>query len=153
MLKDQRPPERESVWSVAKEWLPWCLLLIFLLTFIWTAFVAWVEATPSHRPVCNLLQAIKNWTVGRPGNEATNGELKSRNESRETKVWTRKYGSSQGVYWELTHAKGVAQQIMLGPMSKVGVTPRAEWPLSHWTLRVDDFRAGGVTPHRCLDTA
>ena len=95
MLKDQRPPERESVWSVAKEWLPWCLLLIFLLTFIWTAFVAWVEATPSHRPVCNLLQAIKNWTVGRPGNEATNGELKSRNESRETKVWTRKYGSDK----------------------------------------------------------
>ena len=26
---------------------------------------------PSHCPVC-ILQVIKNWTVGRPGNKATN---------------------------------------------------------------------------------
>ena len=37
-------PERESVWSVARRWVPWCLALIFLLTFTWTAFVGWTLA-------------------------------------------------------------------------------------------------------------
>ena len=37
-------PERESVWSVARRWVPWCLALIFLLTFAWTAFVGWTLA-------------------------------------------------------------------------------------------------------------
>ena len=49
MPKDQRPPERddkrESIWSVAKGWLPGYLFLVFLLTLIWTAFVVWVENT------------------------------------------------------------------------------------------------------------
>ena len=30
---------------------------------------------PSHCPVCDHLQAIKNWTVGRPGNEASKKSL------------------------------------------------------------------------------
>ena len=57
MPKDQRPPEREreSIWSVAKGWLPWYLLLVFLLTFIWAAFVAWVESTYGSYPARALL--------------------------------------------------------------------------------------------------
>ena len=60
MLKDQRPPpERESVWSVARAWLPWCLALIFLLTFVWTGFVAWVQITTgSHPSVGPLVETI-----------------------------------------------------------------------------------------------
>ena len=57
MSKDQRPPEREreSIWSVAKGWLPWYLLLAFLLTFIWAVFVAWVESTYGSYPARALL--------------------------------------------------------------------------------------------------
>ena len=57
MPKDQRPPEREreSIWSVAKGWLPWYLLLAFLLTFIWAAFVAWVESAYGSYPARALL--------------------------------------------------------------------------------------------------
>ena len=46
MLKDERPPEqdREPIWSVAKGWLPWYLLLTFTLLFIWSAFVIGVES-------------------------------------------------------------------------------------------------------------
>ena len=57
MPKDQRPPEREreSVWSVAKGWLPWYLLLCFTLLFIWTAFVARVEIIYGDYPVRDLL--------------------------------------------------------------------------------------------------
>ncbi len=60
MLKDQRPPpERESVWSVARAWLPWCLALIFLLTFVWTGFVAWVQITTGNHPsVGPLVESI-----------------------------------------------------------------------------------------------
>ena len=54
MPKDQRPPERddkrESIWSVAKGWLPGYLFLVFLLTLIWTAFVVWVENTYGSYP-------------------------------------------------------------------------------------------------------
>ena len=59
MAKEQRPPEREreSIWSVAKGWLPWYLLLVFLLTFIWAAFVAWVESTYGSYPARALLVA------------------------------------------------------------------------------------------------
>jgi len=57
MPKDQRPPEREreSIWSVAKGWLPWYLLLVFLLTFIWAVFVAWVESAYGSYPARALL--------------------------------------------------------------------------------------------------
>ena len=57
MPKEQRPPEREreSIWSVAKGWLPWYLLLVFLLTFIWAVFVAWVESTYGSYPARALL--------------------------------------------------------------------------------------------------
>ena len=53
--------ERESVWSVARKWLPWCLLLIFSLTIGWTAFVSWVEATQfSHESDSQLVIAAVN---------------------------------------------------------------------------------------------
>lgn len=59
MPKDQRPPERdnkrESIWSVAKGWLPGYLFLVFLLTLIWTAFVVWVENTYGSYPARWLL--------------------------------------------------------------------------------------------------
>ena len=48
MAKDERPPEkdrdREPIWSVAKGWLPWYLLLTFTLLFAWSAFNVWVES-------------------------------------------------------------------------------------------------------------
>ena len=59
MPKDQRPPERddkrESIWSVAKGWLPGYLFLVFLLSLIWTAFVVWVENTYGSYPARWLL--------------------------------------------------------------------------------------------------
>ena len=59
MPKDQRPPERddkrESIWSVAKGWLPGYLFLVFLLTLLWTAFVVWVENTYGSYPARWLL--------------------------------------------------------------------------------------------------
>ena len=59
MPKDQRPPERddkrESIWSVAKGWLPGYLFLVFLLSLLWTAFVVWVENTYGSYPARWLL--------------------------------------------------------------------------------------------------
>ena len=40
MTEHREEQKRESVWSVAARWVPWCLALIFLLTIGWTAFVA-----------------------------------------------------------------------------------------------------------------
>lgn len=36
---------RESPLSVARKWLPWCLVLIFAMTIGWTALVAWEEVS------------------------------------------------------------------------------------------------------------
>ena len=36
---------RESPLSVARKWLPWCLVLIFVMTIGWTALVAWEEVS------------------------------------------------------------------------------------------------------------
>ena len=61
MPKDERPPEkdREPIWSVAKGWLPWYLLLTFTLLFIWSAFVIGVEsAYGDYLAWPLLLQAI-----------------------------------------------------------------------------------------------
>ena len=48
--QQQPEPERESVWSVARRWVPWFLLLICLMTVAWTGFVFWVEATQFTHP-------------------------------------------------------------------------------------------------------
>ncbi len=42
---NNRRPERESIWSVGRRWLPWCLGLIFALTIGWTAFIAVTEVS------------------------------------------------------------------------------------------------------------
>ena len=57
MPKDERPPERdrESIWSVAKGWLPWYLLLTFSLLSVWSAFVVWNEITYGDYPAPSLL--------------------------------------------------------------------------------------------------
>ena len=36
---------RESPLSVARKWLPWCLVLIFAMTIGWTVLVAWEEVS------------------------------------------------------------------------------------------------------------
>ena len=41
----EKTEQRESVWTVARGWLPVCLVQIFALTIGWTVFVAWVELT------------------------------------------------------------------------------------------------------------
>ena len=42
---NQLQPERESIWSIGRKWLPWYLLIVFLMVIGWTAFVAWHENT------------------------------------------------------------------------------------------------------------
>ena len=60
----ERTQKRESVWSVAARWVPWCLALILLLTIVWTAFVAWTLAT--HGDYANIsLLAVD--TAGKSG--------------------------------------------------------------------------------------
>ena len=41
----EQKQQRESVWSVARRWVPWFLVIICLITLGWTGFVFWVEAT------------------------------------------------------------------------------------------------------------
>ena len=41
---DQRQPERESIWSIGRKWLPWYLLTVFVMVIGWTAFAAWLES-------------------------------------------------------------------------------------------------------------
>lgn len=58
---DHKPPERESIWSVAQRWLPWCLGLIFSLTIGWIAFIAWVEGTSQgHDNIAGTIIAVVN---------------------------------------------------------------------------------------------
>ncbi len=47
-MNDQQP-ERESIWSIGRKWLPWYLAIIFVLTIGWTAFTAWYELTQGER--------------------------------------------------------------------------------------------------------
>ena len=42
---NQSRPDRESIWSIGRKWLPWYLLIVFLMVIGWTAFVAWHEDT------------------------------------------------------------------------------------------------------------
>ena len=52
---DVQQQQRESVWSVAGAWLPWCLTLVFLLIIAWTTFVVWVEATHYRHPTISVM--------------------------------------------------------------------------------------------------
>ena len=40
---NNRHPERESLLSIGRKWLPWCMALIFAITIGWTVLVAWHE--------------------------------------------------------------------------------------------------------------
>ena len=55
-------PRRESPLSVAGKWLPWCLTLIFALTIVWTALVAWDELSTGNRQgvVGTLVATVSN---------------------------------------------------------------------------------------------
>lgn len=37
-------PERENLWSIGRNWLPWCLGIIFAMTIAWVTLTAWDEA-------------------------------------------------------------------------------------------------------------
>lgn len=61
---DVQQQQRESVWSVAGRWVPWCLALIFILTIGWTAFVSWTLAQHDGYASASLLAVD---TVGKSG--------------------------------------------------------------------------------------
>ena len=58
-MNEQRP-ERESIWSIGRKWLPWYFGLIFALTIGWTAFIAWLKITIGNH---DSLPAIVNAVV------------------------------------------------------------------------------------------
>lgn len=46
--RDEGQDERLSILTVARVWWPWCLGLIFVLTIVWTALVAWTVIESSE---------------------------------------------------------------------------------------------------------
>ena len=55
---DQRP-ERESIWSIGRKWLPWYLLIVFAMVIGWTAFVAWLETSSgTHSRLADSANAV-----------------------------------------------------------------------------------------------
>ncbi len=56
---NNRHPERESLLSIGRKWLPWCMALIFAITIGWTALVAWHEIRYGmHENAAKLAVAI-----------------------------------------------------------------------------------------------
>ena len=50
---------RDSVWSVGRQWLPWCLGLIFALTIGWVVFIARFEtASGKHDGIAETTIAV-----------------------------------------------------------------------------------------------
>ena len=57
--RDDGQDERLSILTVARVWWPWCLGLIFVLTIVWTALVAWtVIESGEHTGVPQTIVAI-----------------------------------------------------------------------------------------------
>ena len=57
--QDDSQGERISILAVARTWWPWCLGLIFVLTIVWTALVAWtVVASGEHDGIPQTIVAI-----------------------------------------------------------------------------------------------
>ena len=55
---------RESPLSVGRKWLPWCLVLIFLLTIGWTALIVWVEVSSGeHEGILETAAAVGSNTA------------------------------------------------------------------------------------------
>ena len=62
-MNEQRP-ERESIWSIGRKWLPWYFGLIFALTIGWTAFIAWLEITGgNHDSLPAMVNAVVKGTA------------------------------------------------------------------------------------------
>ena len=60
-MNDNESPDRESILSVARKWLPWCLALIFVLTVGWTGLIAYTEiANTRNRSAMEILIAVVN---------------------------------------------------------------------------------------------
>ena len=60
-MNENESPERESILSVARKWLPWCLALIFILTVGWTGLIAYTEiANTRNRSAIEILIATIN---------------------------------------------------------------------------------------------
>ncbi len=58
---NNKQPEREPIWSVARKWLPWSLGLIFALTIGWVAFVGQSEvASGRHDSISETAIAVAN---------------------------------------------------------------------------------------------
>ena len=55
---------RESPLSVAREWLPWSVGLIFALTLGWTALIAWIEVSSGkHAGILETAVAVGSKTA------------------------------------------------------------------------------------------
>ena len=55
--RDETPDDnRISPMTVARNWLPWCAALIFVMTLGWTALIAWDEVVNGNHP--NLLRTV-----------------------------------------------------------------------------------------------
>ena len=55
--QDETPDDnRISPMTVARNWLPWCAALIFIMTLGWTALIAWDEVVNGNHP--NLLRTV-----------------------------------------------------------------------------------------------
>lgn len=61
-------PERESLWSVGRKWLPWCLGLIFALTIARVTLTAWDEAAHGQHEsaVTTGIAAVKEAAPAQP---------------------------------------------------------------------------------------
>ena len=60
---NENRPERESIWSIGRKWLPWYLALIFAMIIGWTAFIAWLEVTSgNHDSVPAITNAVVKGT-------------------------------------------------------------------------------------------
>ena len=61
-MSEQRP-ERESIWSIGRKWLPWYLLTVFAMVIGWTAFVARLEiSSKNHAGLADLANAVVKGT-------------------------------------------------------------------------------------------
>ena len=61
---NQLQPERESIWSIGRKWLPWYLLIVFAMVIGWTAFVAWFETSSgTHSGLADSANAVVRGTA------------------------------------------------------------------------------------------
>ena len=62
-MSDQRP-QRESIWSIGRKWLPWYLSIVFAMIIGWTAFIAWLEVSSGeHAGFADIARAVVRGTA------------------------------------------------------------------------------------------